>query len=189
MPKSTESGARQGSTKRRASIPKLALPRRTGASRPRKNGVAAASPVKTAIDYGFMAGLAGFWIRRANNRVLRSFDQHMSSLQFRPVEVATLLILESNSGLSQISLAAALITDQSTLVGLLMKLEQRGLIERHRSGPDRRFQVVNLSPKGRRALKEVKKHLDQHNSALLDALSPTERATLFALLKKFLGQS
>jgi DNA-binding MarR family transcriptional regulator len=138
------------------------------------------------IDYGFLTGLVGFWIRRGNGKVLKSFDQHLSSLQLRPVEVATLLILESNADLSQISLAAALGTDQSTLVGLLANLEQRGVISRRRSQPDRRFQVVNLSRKGHQMLQAVKKGLAQHNAGLLRALSPSERHTLLALLNKFI---
>lgn len=145
--------------------------------------------IEPVIDYGFLTELVGFWIRRGNNKVLKSFHLHLSGLRLRPVEVATLLILESNTDLSQIVLASVLGTDQSTLVGLLANLEQRGVISRRRSGPDRRFQVVKLSKKGHQMLETAKKQLTEHNAALLSALSQSERQTMLALLKKFVYAS
>jgi DNA-binding MarR family transcriptional regulator len=145
--------------------------------------------VEPVVDYGFLTGLVGFWIRRGNNKVLTSFHVHLSDLRLRPVEVATLLILESNTELSQIVLAAILGSDQSTLVGVLANLEQRGVISRRRSGPDRRFQVVKLSKKGHQMLDAVKNQLTERNAALLSALSQSERQTMLALLKKFVCAS
>jgi DNA-binding MarR family transcriptional regulator len=155
--------------------------------RGKRNTVSTISRLRAepVADYGFLTELVGFWIRRGNNVVLKSFQLHLSGLRLRPVEVATLLILESNTELSQIVLATVLGTDQSTLVGLLANLEQRGVISRRRSGLDRRFQVAKLSKKGHQILEAIKKQLAEHNAALLSALSQSERKTMLMLLKKF----
>jgi DNA-binding MarR family transcriptional regulator len=181
-----------------------ALPRRRQAAAPRLHspgaalsaethgakssvGARADGPPLASIDYGVLVSLVGFWIRRANIHVLRSFGRHLGDLDLRPVEVATLIILGSNAGLSQIALAAALGTDQSTLVGLLARLEERKLIDRKRLPADRRFHEVTLTRGGRAMVRSLETRLAEHDAATLRPLAAEERPVLISLLRRLLA--
>ena len=136
-------------------------------------------------DYDVLPDLLGFWIRRAQVKVLRSFAHHLEAHRFSPTEVAALILMSANEGLSQIALASALDADQSTVVNMLLSLEQRNMISRIRHPRDRRYQVLSLTPDGSKAVQGIKSALNRHDRSLQAKLSPSERKTLLALLRRF----
>ena len=136
-------------------------------------------------DYDVLVDLVGFWIRRAQVKVLRSFARHLEGHGLSPTEVAALILMSSNDGLSQIALASALDADQSTVVNMLLALEQRNMVSRIRHPKDRRYQVLSLTTDGSKTVERVKSDLKRHNQSLQEKLSPAERKTLLALLKRF----
>src|SRR3990172_8842551 len=107
---------------------------RAAPQRSENNGLAA------AVDYDLLVDLVGFWIRRAQVKVLRSFARHLGEYKMTPKEVAALILMGANKGLSQIALAAALNADQSTIVNMSVRLERRKMISRIRLSKDRRYQ-------------------------------------------------
>ena len=143
-----------------------------------------AQPAPARIDYGILENQIGFWIRRTNVRVLESFSSLLGEFNLRPVEVTILVLLDNNVGLTQVALGSALDTDQSTMVSLLTRLEQRKLVTRKRLSTDRRFQVTALTAAGRRMLLDVERRLIEHNESLLARLSKPERNTLIELLRR-----
>lgn len=153
---------------------KRAAPRRS-----ESNGLAAAA------DYDLLVDLVGFWIRRAQVKVLRSFERHVGEYKLTPTEVAALILMGANEGLSQIALAAALNADQSTVVNMLVSLERRKMISRIRLPKDRRYQVLSLTPAGRESLRRIKSALARHNESLQQKLSAKERKALLVLLRRF----
>jgi len=138
--------------------------------------------LQDGLDYDLLPTLAGFWIRRLQISVLKSYDEHLGDLQIRPVEAAALILLANNKDINQNVLAAALGTDQSTMVGISTRLENREWIERRRLANDRRYQVLNLTAAGRQVAATVKKRLTAHNKNVLKDLSEAERATFFSLV-------
>ncbi|MGD9783171.1 MAG: MarR family winged helix-turn-helix transcriptional regulator [Hyphomicrobiaceae bacterium] len=69
-----------------------------------------------------------------------------------------------------------------TVVGVLDKLERKGLIERHRSQSDRRIVHVSLTDKGAEALDHAPPPLGHRFARAYHQMSPDERAqTLVAL--------
>lgn len=136
------------------------------------------------IDYGFLSGLVGFWVRRAQIKVFKSFKAHLEDLDLRPAEVATLFIVNNNPGLSQVALADALGTDPSTVVGLLRRLQRRKFVARRRLPSDRRFQVIALTNNGREMLEVIEDRLAAHNASLLAHLTPNEQRNLQRLLRR-----
>lgn len=153
---------------------KRAAPRRS-----ESNGLAAAA------DYDLLVDLVGFWIRRAQVKVLRSFERHVGEYKVTPTEVAALILMGANEGLSQIALAAALNADQSTVVNMLVNLERHKMISRIRLPKDRRYQVLSLTPAGRESLRSIKSALARHNESLQQKLSAKERKALLVLLRRF----
>lgn len=138
-----------------------------------------------APDYDILESLVGFWVRRAQVRVLQSFERHLGPLDVTPTEVAILILVGANRGLSQIAAAAALGTDQSTVVGLISKLERRRLVSRVRLPADRRIITLGLTASGEALLQEAKTLLGRHDRYLAERLTEPERRQLIALLKKF----
>jgi DNA-binding MarR family transcriptional regulator len=145
--------------------------------------------VAESADYDVLESLIGFWIRRAQVKVLRSFAHHLEAYGVTPTEVAALILMSANRGLSQTALASALGTDQSTVVNLLFGLERRSFISRSRDAQDRRYHVLSLTTEGRGALRRIKSALTRHNRALQAGLSEQEQVTLMASLRRFVEAS
>ena len=158
-----------------------------GAKRERANSgeVRGSTALVESVDYEVLRDLVGFWIRRAEVKVLRSFGAHLGRIGVTPTEVAALILMGSNKRMSQISLAEALGTDQSTVVNLLSGLERRELISRTRDLHDRRYHVLSLTAAGRTTLRRSKAALARHNDAMQAGLSAAERATLIDALRRF----
>ena len=69
---------------------------------------------------------------------------------------------------------------------LLNDLEAAGYARRRRDPVDRRRHIVDITPKGVRALQRAERGLESVEDDVLSALDPGERAALRALLAKAL---
>jgi DNA-binding MarR family transcriptional regulator len=72
----------------------------------------------------------------------------------------------------------------ATMTERLDRLERRGLIARRPTGRDRRSILVELTPAGRSVFDQAHADLLATEAALLDGLSPRDRASLARLLAK-----
>ncbi|MGW5276253.1 MarR family winged helix-turn-helix transcriptional regulator [Streptomyces sp. NPDC004044] len=99
---------------------------------------------------------------------------------------AALTALADFGALPQHELADRLGLNRSHLVGYLDTIEKRGLVRRDRDPLDRRRQVVALTAEGRRLQRELRDVAERSQTAFLADLSPAERATLSALLRRVL---
>ncbi|MEW2131046.1 MarR family transcriptional regulator [Streptomyces sp. NPDC005435] len=99
---------------------------------------------------------------------------------------ATLTALADFGPLPQHVLADRLALNRSHLVGYLDTVEQRGLVRRTRDPADRRRQVVELTPEGEDLQRRLLAVAERSQEQFLHDLSPAERATLIALLRKVL---
>ncbi len=70
----------------------------------------------------------------------------------------------------------------------LEKLERAGLITRQVDTGDRRRVEVRLTPAGVELVDSVVADVMEHETKLLDRLSPDEQVTLVSLLRKLLGE-
>ena len=96
-----------------------------------------------------------------------------------------LRILDKSGELDQQILRRELRIQPGSLSELLGKLEQKGLIERERSGSDRRRVIVRLTGSGRQAMTPGETAADDPFAVLTDE----EQTVLRALLGKVLGLS
>jgi DNA-binding MarR family transcriptional regulator len=72
------------------------------------------------------------------------------------------------------------------MVGLVDKLEERGLIERRR-GADRRTNELSLTRAGRALVVRLKRRIASHERRVAAPLTAAERGQLIALLEKLAG--
>jgi len=138
-----------------------------------------------ALRPGALAGLLGYRLRLAQQAVFRDYAASVGEVS--PGRVGILLLVESNPGVTQSRLARAVHLDRSTMVGVIDKLEERGLIERRR-GEDRRTNGLWLTRAGRTLLSRMKERIEQHERRVAARLAPAERAQLIALLEKLAGK-
>lgn len=139
---------------------------------------------ETGLRRGRLDGLLGFHLRMAHVAVYRDFAAAMEKLGFTQKQLAVLELVAANPGTSQIDLAAALETDRATMLGLVERLEERGLVVRQPSETDRRRQELRLTPLGETQLAEGRAAVDAHEARLLERFSKAEAEALIDLLKR-----
>ncbi|WP_377269859.1 MarR family winged helix-turn-helix transcriptional regulator [Peterkaempfera sp. SMS 1(5)a] len=101
-----------------------------------------------ASRLGYLLKHAQLKLNQAGGRALAPFgvDGH---------ELAVLVVLTTGEPLSQVEAARQLGVDRTTMVALVDGLEERGLVERHRSPQDRRRNIVELTETGRSCLRQA----------------------------------
>ena len=101
-------------------------------------------------------------------------------------EFVILMTLDESERVTQQRLAKTLLLDANSAVLLLTGLEDKGLIERTRDPEDRRRHIVEITPKGRRALEKAERQLETVADDVLANLDQSERGNLHDLLAKAL---
>lgn len=95
-----------------------------------------------------------------------------------------LLQIEARPGMSQSELARAAAVDRSSVVAMLDDLQKHKLVVRAPDLDDRRRHSLCLTERGRAMLMSKRGCGRNHDSAIAEALAPTELRTLFHLLDR-----
>lgn len=140
---------------------------------------------KTAA-LGLLPGLIGYQLRLAQRAIFADFAETVGSGGVSPGLFGVLVVIGENPGLTQQALADAAHLDRSTVVTVIDKLEQRGLVERHAA--DRRSNGLYLAKQGAALLRTLKRKVARHEQRVVRDLSARERAQLVALLQRILPE-
>jgi DNA-binding MarR family transcriptional regulator len=139
---------------------------------------------ESALDMGLLPGLLGYHLRCAHISVFQQFGRTVGQIDISPPQLGTLLLIEANPGVSQSAVAEALRFDRSTLVQIIDRLEERGLVKRESSARDRRSHALTLTQAGFKILIKLKEMLRAHEDEIASGLDAEERATLIRLLER-----
>ena len=131
-----------------------------------------------------LQSLLGFNVRRAHVSMARDFQRHVGQGKVRPVVFSILLIAEAQPGIAQVELAHKLALDKASLVALIDRLEESGLVERRRSTQDRRRQGLFLTTQGILRLQSLKDEVSRHERRFMERFTPVELALLVSLLQR-----
>tara|TARA_R110002072_G_scaffold101056_18_gene222729 strand:+ start:1421 stop:1891 length:471 start_codon:yes stop_codon:yes gene_type:complete len=142
---------------------------------------------RSDVDMGLLPDLMGFNLRCAQLTLFQHFGKTVGREGISPPQFGTLLLIEANPDISQSAVAEALRFDRSTLVQIIDRLEERGLVVRNVSPTDRRSHALRLTDKGTAALATLKNLALAHEADVAAGLSDAERADLIALLAKLHG--
>lgn len=150
---------------------------------------AAATPGKPAdappgLQLGGLERLVGYHLRRAQVAVFQDFSATVGDGDITPGQLGVLAIIDANPGLSQTRLGAALGIDRSTIVGVLDRLETRGLVVREIVPRDRRSHALTLSLSGTALLRQLETEVEAHERRVTRRLSAAEREQLMTLLAR-----
>ena len=136
------------------------------------------------IEMGLLPQLIGFNLRFAQVSVFQKFTAKFGTYGISAPQFGTLLLIESNPGISQSSVAEALRFDRSTLVQIIDRLENRNLVIREVSTHDRRSHALKLTDQGTKLLAALKALALEQESEMTRGLEDGERETLIRLLER-----
>ena len=108
----------------------------------------------------------------------------MASLDLTQKQLGVLWLIEANGGVSQISLATELGMDRASMMAIVDRLQDSGLIVRKKSALDGRRQELNATAKGRKVLGKAKAAMDAHEKWLAGHFSGRELSAFVAALKR-----
>jgi DNA-binding MarR family transcriptional regulator len=97
----------------------------------------------------------GYLLKHAQIRLSEASAQALAAYDINGRELAVLAVLAAGPPLSQLEAAGRLGVDRTTMVALIDVLESKSLVERRRSPDDRRKNIVELTPSGRRCLAQA----------------------------------
>ena len=104
-----------------------------------------------------------------------------------PRQVAVLIAVAQNEGLSQTGIVVRTGIDRSTLADLVGRLKKRGLLNRRRREKDTRTYAVTLTDEGRRVLRAIEPLAKRVDEQILAALPPKDRPLFIAALRSIVA--
>jgi DNA-binding MarR family transcriptional regulator len=123
-------------------------------------------------------------LTRLAKQVYRRSSDELLGMQLR--HLVALSYVRDHDACPQHELAEAFCMDANNVVLLLNELEQLGYATRLRDPDDRRRHMVQLTPAGAEALGLAERAQEAIEDDVLQALDPSERATLWQLLTRAL---
>jgi DNA-binding MarR family transcriptional regulator len=151
---------------------------------PKRKPVPKRPAPKHHVQSNDMDELLGYQLRLAYIAISRHFARAMAHLDLTQKQTGVLWLIGGNGGVSQIMLAKELDMDRASMMAIIDKLEDRGLITRERSRHDARRQELFLTPKGRKVLTQSKASLAKHEHWMTSRFSDSEVAMLMDLLQR-----
>lgn len=126
----------------------------------------------------------GFLLKHAQLRYQSIQAPALSPLNLDGRQLAVLTLVGAEGPALQARLAERLQVDRTTMVALIDRLEQAGLLERHRDPTDRRGYHVNITTTGSTALQQALDAVQAVERDFLGALSKPEQHQFRALLAR-----
>ncbi|RZT30849.1 MarR family winged helix-turn-helix transcriptional regulator [Cupriavidus agavae] len=127
----------------------------------------------------------GFHLNRARNSLLMEMDAALRPLDITGQQMGILMSLKSGSVGTPLEISRALSIDTGLMTRMLDKLENKGLLQRHRSDEDRRVVHLILTDKGRTVACNIPEIAPQVLNHRLRHFSSDELRELLRLLQKF----
>ena len=123
-----------------------------------------------------------YLLMRAHNAVNREVLDGAAKLGLTPGQPKILEFLTKHGECDQKTLAAECEIEQATAGGILLRMEEAGLIARRRREGNRRSLYVSLTPKGEEAAHGMEEVFARADRRAASMLSENEEETLKAML-------
>jgi DNA-binding MarR family transcriptional regulator len=106
------------------------------------------------------------------------FHAEMRDGDLTPRQLAVLVTVAQNEGVSQTGLVDRTGIDRSTLADIVRRMQKKGLLQRRRTKEDARAYAVKLTDEGKRVLRSAEPLARRVDDRILDAL-PSKQRELF----------
>ena len=120
----------------------------------------------------------------AQHEVFLIFSENLSTFGITPGQYGVLACLWENETLSPKEIATLLRVENSTISGVLDRMQKRGLIDRVLNPNNRRSISVKATAAGMALKEPVQKKMEELNEAVLHNFSQQEREELFSFLRR-----
>lgn len=137
-----------------------------------------------AADRYELDAQVGFVLRRAHQRHVAIFAECLSEFALTPQQFSALAKIRATGGVSQNRLGRLTAMDPATILGVVQRLHQRGLIERAPDPTDPRSTRLTLTEAGVELINEAIPLAMQATERTLAPLTTAQRRDLVALLCK-----
>lgn len=124
----------------------------------------------------------GFLLHDVARLLRKRFEQRAKDLGLTRSQWQTLAYLANNEGIHQAGLAEILEIEPITLVRILDKLSDRGLVERRQHPSDRRSWLLYMRDEARPLIDTMRSLGDQTRKEALDGVPQEEHEHLYELL-------
>ncbi|MCY1396404.1 Transcriptional regulator SlyA [compost metagenome] len=135
-----------------------------------------------------MRPTVGFLVHDVARLMRKRFEQRARNLDLTRSQWQVLAKLALNEGIHQKGLADLLEIESITLVRLLDKMQERGLIERRRHPSDRRLSLLFLTPAARPVLEVMRGLGEQTRREGMADFSETESQQMLQMLTRMREQ-
>lgn len=136
-----------------------------------------------ALNYDFEQSI-GYWLTLSTQAYHRAVSDELAphGITYRQSMVLGWLALEGE--LSQTELAAKMMVEPPTLVGILDRMERDGWIARHNCPLDRRKNLIRANPAAEPVWEKIVECATRIRAQATSGLSDRQLATLKSLLRK-----
>lgn len=128
-----------------------------------------------------------YLLTTAQHSVFLKMTEKLSVFDITPVQYAVLYCLWENDKRSPKEIAERLKLENSTISGILERMEKKGLIERSISKEDRRYIQVMLTEKGANLKDAVLTAVEEVNNEVMSVFSDNDREMLKSWLRLLAG--
>ena len=149
-----------------------------------RKSVPSASSQTNLLRHNRLDDNIGYQLRIAYVAVRRHFETAMERLDLTQKQTGVLWLIDANGGVSQIALANELGMDRASMMAIVDRLEERGLIVRKRSAEDGRRQELYTTIKGRKILAQAKTAIHEHEKWITTRFNAKDLNALVAGLKR-----
>ncbi|MGN0733788.1 MAG: MarR family winged helix-turn-helix transcriptional regulator [Emergencia sp.] len=127
-----------------------------------------------------------FLIKKIHDGLEKHANNTLRSKELTMMQVAVLMSLrESESGqLSMKEIEREFHVAQSTVAGIVSRLEQKGLVEAYTDSRDKRVKLVHITSSGELCCRETEVHMREGEELLNKGLTEEEKEKLHELLLK-----
>lgn len=131
----------------------------------------------------------GYWMRLVSNSVSLSFSRKLADSGVTVAEWVILRVMYEGDDSTSPSVVAELTgLTRGAISKLISRLLEKDLVSRKESTEDRRYQEIELTPKGKSLVPKLAELADQNDEAFFSGLSKLERGQLKGLLQKLADQ-
>lgn len=114
-------------------------------------------------------------LHRAGQCAYEIFQMETKGGDVTPRQIAVLMMVAVNEGVSQTRLVELTGIDRSTLADIVRRLQRKGLLNRRRTREDARAYAVKLTDEGREILKTSAPIADRVDERILEVLPTASR--------------
>lgn len=128
----------------------------------------------------------GNFMRLVYNSITRHIDEGLAPLGLTDAQWRPLALIAAAHADTAVELASQIGVDTGAMTRTLNRLEQKGLIERHRCNVDKRVVRLSLTPKSRQLGQQIFQVIEDVLNHHFSCLSVDEFNTFVALQKKII---